>query len=136
MGFKKMEDDGVLPGPRAVLVSGFDEDSHAILDKFITENGISDFSVIPCREDSVNKLIEEVLGNQSEAKIVTPEKLPPVMLWSGITHQELDQILGNFKTCGLVRPIFATTTESNLKFSVKELLQHLLKEQQQMKKSK
>lgn len=135
MAFKKIDEDGILPGPRAVFVCGYSSISHKILESFLKDQQNSSIEVVPCRDDALDKTIEEVLENQSASEIISQEKLPPVMLWSGISHLELDSILSNFKENGLARPIFATTTTHNLKFSTKELLKHLLDEQKAMREA-
>jgi Domain of unknown function (DUF3783) len=135
MAFKKIEDEGTLPGPRALLISGFSEESHRIMTQFINDKGLLNIKIVPCREDSLDRKISDVLTSESDSPIIPNEKLPPVMLWSGIDHGELDVALGSFQESGLQRPIFATTTEHNLDFTVKELLQHLLSEQKSLRET-
>jgi len=135
MAFKKIDDDGVLPGPRAVFVSGYTQESHQVLLDFLNEKDIEALDLVPCREDDLDKTVGEVLQNQSEGSLISPEKLPPVMLWSGIGHQELDHIIRNFKDNGLPRPIFATTTPHNLDFSIKTLMRHLLEDQREIREA-
>jgi len=135
MAFKKMEENGILPGPRAVLICGNSAASHNSIRNFLKDWGYSDIEVLGCREDFLNNTIEHVLTNPSKAELIQAEKLPPVMLWSGISHKELDSILSRFNETGLARPIFATTTTHNLKFTVKELLRHLLEEQKSMREA-
>ncbi len=135
MSFKKIDDTGVLPGPRALFICGFPEKTETIMAEFLKDNGIEDIAVGLCREDSLLEKISTVLSKKSDYPLIPSEKLPPVMLWSGIEHKELDQSLGNFKDTGLKRPIFATSTEHNLDFTVKELLQHLISEQKSMKEA-
>lgn len=135
MSFKKIDEEGILPGPRVVFVSGYDEQSCRTLDLFLKNTGLSNLKVIPCREDMVDQTVSTVLKNQSVAPLFPPEKLPGVMLWAGISHKELDLILNEFKKSKLKRPIFATTTENNLDFSIKELMRHLLADQKAMGKS-
>lgn len=135
MAFKKIDDTGILPGPRALFICGFPEKTERIMTEFLKDNGILDITVALCREDSLLGKISTVLSKKSDSPLIPSEKLPPVMLWSGIKHKELDHSLGNFNDTGLKRPIFATSTEHNLDFTVKELLQHLISEQRSMKEA-
>lgn len=135
MGFKKIDEKGILPGPRAVFLSGYNEESCTILDTFLKNKGVPEIQVVPCREDVLDNTLGEILKNQSRAALFPPEKLPQVMLWSGISHVELDKILDGFKETELPRPIFATTTEHNLEFPLKTLLRHLLDDQKAMASS-
>lgn len=135
MGFKKIDKDGTLPGPRALFICGFTDNDHQTMRGFLKGKGIEEVDVIPCRQDSLDKKIGSVLQGDSTAAIIEAEKLPPVMLWSGIAHEELDEALGEFQNTGLKRPIFATTTIPNMEFTVKELLQHLISEQRSMREA-
>lgn len=132
MAFRKIDGDGALPGPRAIFYSGYGENLQENLGPYLNERGLEGVSLIPCREDSLNLKVAHVLKDESTAPAISPEKLPRVMLLSGLEHRELEIFLGDFKNTGLVRPIFATTTLPNLDFSVKELLNHLLSEQRSM----
>jgi len=135
MAFKKIEDGGTLPGPRAVFISGFSKESHQTIRDFLKEMGIKNINVVPCREDSINLKVLKVLEYQSESPIIPAEKLPPLMMWSGIDHSELDTVLGSFSETKLQRPIFCTSTEHNLDFTIKELINHLLNEQKAMREA-
>lgn len=135
MAFKKIEDEGLLPGPRALFISGFPQETYHIMTEFFKDKGLSNIKIIPCREDSMNRKISDVLSIESDSPHLPPEKLPPVMLWSGLEHGELDIALGSFQETALKRPIFATTTEHNLDFTVKELLKHLLSEQKSIRET-
>jgi hypothetical protein len=135
MGFKKIDDQGVLPGPRALLMCGFSESEHIALQNHLEQQGLKNIQVQPCRYDSLDQKLEEVLNGRSQRELVEAEKLPPVIVWSGIEHRELDSALQDFTDSGLKRPIFATATEPNLNFTVKELLNHLLSEQKAMREA-
>ena len=135
MAFKKIDEEGILPGPRAVFISGFSSEVHKTVSTFLTEMGIVEIHVIPCREDSINLKVSQVLENQSSSPLIPAEKLPPLMMWSGIAHTELDTILGNFSDTGIPRPIFCTSTEHNLEFTIKKLINHLLNEQKSMREA-
>lgn len=135
MAFKKIDEGGSLPGPRALFYSGFSEETSEILKNYFSGKGLENINIIPCREDSLEAKVSEVLEGGSSAPVIEAEKLPPVMLWSGLAHSELDIALGGFSETGLKRPIFATTTEPNLEFTIKELLRHLISEQKQMREA-
>lgn len=135
MAFKKIKGEGILPGPRAVFISGYTAESHTLLSLYVERIGLLNLEIVPCREDSIDRKIIEVLQNKTAAPLIPAEKLPPVVLWSGISHSELDTALGSFHETGLMRPIFATTTERNLEFTVKELLRHLLNEQKSIREA-
>ncbi|MDA3851065.1 MAG: DUF3783 domain-containing protein [Spirochaetaceae bacterium] len=133
MAFKKIDEQGILPGPRAVFISGYKEDSFPILEGFLKELNILEVTLIPARADHVGLKVSEVLENTSQAELVPAEKLPPVMLWSGISHVELDTLIRRFRENRLPRPIFATTTEANMEFDIRTLIRHLLDDQKEIR---
>ena len=135
MAFRKMEDQGTLPGPRALFICGYREDDLLSMESYLKESGIENIQLVPCRSDSLGMKVEDVLLEKSTGDIIAGDKLPPVMVWAGIAHEELDSTLGDFHKTGLKRPIFATATPSNMSFSVKELLNHLLSEQRSMREA-
>lgn len=135
MGFKKIDDHGVLPGPRALLICGYTENEQISLKNHLKQKGLASISLQPCRVDSLNHKLKDVLKGESKGELIEAEKLPPVIVWSGIEHSELDSALQDFSASGLKRPIFATATEPNLDFTVKELLNHLLSEQKAMREA-
>lgn len=135
MGFKKIEESGTLPGPRTLFICGFPENTGTLMSKYLKNKGLDDINIKLCREDSLSETISQVLSKESVAPVIPHEKLPPVMLWSGIDHNELDTALGDFAETEIPRPIFATTTEHNLNFTVKEFLQHMLSEQKSIREA-
>lgn len=135
MAFKKIDEEGVLPGPRAVFISGYPLESMKTLETFLKEKGLENIKLVQARTDHVGMTVGEVLTGSSTAELVPPEKLPPVMLWSGIAHLELDQIIKTFRENGLPRPIFATTTKGNMSFDIRTLIRHLLEDQREIQKA-
>jgi len=135
MAFRKIDEEGILPGPRAVFISGFSEESFPVLQEFLAAENIEDITLVACRENMLDQTIGQVLEQPSEEALIPADKLPPVMLWSGIAHKELDHIIRNFVKNGLPRPIFATTTPRNLDFTVKTLMRHLLEDQREIREA-
>lgn len=130
-----MEDEGTLPGPRALLICGYSEEERESMESYLSEIHIGDLNMIPYRFDAMEQKVGDVLAGSSQGEIIGAEKLPPVMVWAGIGHDELDRALKGFQSTGLKRPIFATATIPNMDFTVKELLNHLLSEQKSMREA-
>lgn len=135
MAFKKMDSKGKLPGPRAIFFSGFSRETEKTVMKFIDDYGLTNISIIPCRKDSLDKKLYEVLKDTSDEEYIEADQLPQVMLLSGLQFDEVDTFLHNFSETGIPRPIFATTTDANLDFTIKELLRHLLGEQKSLQEA-
>ena len=126
---KMKNDDRTFPGPKLFLVSGYDEGDLETLRTFLDSAGFEDVAVKCCTAEQINDSLENVLNGDTIGEPVGSDRLPCTMLFSGLTPADVKQVMSQFKDCGLQRPIFATTTPTNLTFSLKELLLHLIEEQ-------
>ncbi len=128
--------DRRIPGPSAVLLCGFSvaeaEQVRTALDK--AQTGTE--RLILCTEGMLQKLLAEALEAPVEEEPVPPDRLPRVIVLSGMTERQIELFLGTFGASGLPRPIFATTTEWNLKRKVRDLLVDLLREQRALSGSR
>lgn len=117
-----------IPGPRAVLLCGFSaseaEEVRALLDK--AQTGTE--RLVLCSEGMLRRPLREVLEASVEEDPVLPERLPRVVLLSGMTEGQIQLFLDAFRASRLPRPIFATTTDSNLERNLREILVDLLQE--------
>lgn len=128
--------DRRIPGPSAVLLCGFSvaeaEQVRTVLDKARTGTE----RLILCTEGMLQKLLEEALEGAIEEEPVPPDRLPRVIVLSGMAERQVEPFLETFKASGLPRPIFATATEWNLKRKVRDLLVDLLQEQRALARSR
>lgn len=130
--FQKIEEsDETRLGPAALLVSGFTPEITEKLTTLLQESGMNDHQIVFCTE----KMVKQPLGQALEGgddEPAAPDKLPRVMVLSGMTGGEIQTLLTRYPQSGLPRPIFAAVTEANLEFPVGKLIMELLKEQRQM----
>lgn len=124
-----MDNNKILPGEKALFLSGFAETELDSLKSFFSDFDIDKF--VLCSKSMLEMKIKDVFNVKENP--IPKENLPRVMLISGIQFSKVHEILSSFKKSGLERPIFATTTEHNLEFTAKELLLHLLEEQKMMR---
>lgn len=128
--------DRRIPGPSAVLLCGFSvaeaEQVRTVLDK--AQTGTE--RLILCTEGMLQKHLEEALEGTMEEVPLAPDRLPRVIVLSGMTERQIEPFLETFKASGLPRPIFATATEWNLKRKVRDLLVDLLQEQRALSRSR
>ena len=128
--FQKMNnDDRTFPGPKLFLVSGYDTDALKTLRSFLNSMGYEDVAVKFCTAEQINDTLENVLTGDTIGEPVGSDRLPCTMLFSGLTPRDVKRVMGAFRESGLQRPIFATTTPTNLEFTLKTLLLHLIEEQ-------
>ncbi len=116
-------------GPRAILVSGYPADATAALNELLAHIGAADAPLVFCAEAMLPMSLADALARPDLGPPVPPEKLPPVMVLSGLTGRELHSFLEHFAQTGLRRPIFASATETNLTYTVRQLLAALWQEQ-------
>ncbi len=121
----------ILPGPKAVFVSGLPHDLEMKILPLLTETGVSDIRIVFCTAGMMEATLLDALEKEFSETAVGEDKLPPVMVFSGISFDEVQAIVSGYKNTGLPRPIFATTTVHNLNFTVKELIMHLLEERRE-----
>lgn len=128
--FEKMTDAvRPFPGPELFLVSGYEREEIKQLTAFLQSIGYPNAAVKFCTEAQLNDTLESVLNEPPAGEPAGKGKLPNTMVFSGMTRADVQTVISRFKECGLPRPIFATTTPSNLSFKVRELLRHLIEEQ-------
>jgi hypothetical protein len=123
------DDSRTLPGPKAFFISGYGPEQLAAVRTFPDSLNYRDIPLRPCTEPQINGTLEEALSAESPDEPLGQGKLPHVLILSGLTFSDVQNIMKNFNGCPVPRPIFGTTTPSNLPFTVKELLLHLLEEQ-------
>ena len=134
MSMKKVDRTGSLPGPKAVVLSGFnDNDTTAIKHLFGEEQKAVAF--VSLTRPMLERTLLEVLSNKPDSLTPLNEKeVPQVIILSGVSMELVHQILDNLRNSQIKRPIIATTTEHNLSFTLKELLSHLLEEMKEFSK--
>ena len=134
MSMKKVDRTGTLPGPKAVVLSGFnDSDTTAIKHLFGLEQ--KEISFVRLTKPMLERTLLEVLSTKPDLLPPLNEKeVPQVMILSGVSMELVHQVLDNLRNSQIKRPIIATTTEHNLSFTLKELLSHLLEEMKEFAK--
>ncbi|MBN2672791.1 MAG: DUF3783 domain-containing protein [Deltaproteobacteria bacterium] len=116
------------PGPNVFFVSGYTQAEADTLQEFLHLLGYENVPVKACTLDQLDTRLNTVLTEETETAPVGEGKLPHAMIFSGMTANDVQLVMRRFSECSLPRPIFATTTPTNLDFTVKELLKHLLAE--------
>ena len=122
-------DERLLPGPRAFLVSGYGTDALGTLSAFLETLGYTDVPIKPCTSAQIDDTVQSVLESDTAGPPAGEGKLPNVMVFSGVTRQDVQAVMGRFSESGLPRPIFAVATPTSLGFTAKTLLLHLLEEE-------
>lgn len=117
-----------IPGPSAVLLCGFVVAEAMEVRALLDRAGIQTDRVILCSEGMLRKSLREALEAPGSEEPVPPDRLPRVMIFSGMKERQIGLFLDTFRSSGLPRPIFATATDWNLQRPVRDVLLDLLKE--------
>lgn len=122
--FKKMEaTDQRMFGPRALLLSGFDEAERGHVELMLLAS-IADLPLI-----WVNSLVGgQTLLKLSEGGCLAEEPgsdLPRAVVFSGVTERELHEIMALYKKLELPRPLWAALTETSQHWPFRELVREL-----------
>lgn len=135
--FKRIDqDEGAPLGPLALLVCGFSPEDSRRLSSLLGMIDAPEHRVILCTEPMLVQSVGEALTTTEESPPVAPDKLPRVVVLSGMTGAQVRVFLDQYASTQLPRPIFATVTHSNLEFKVRDLLIELLKEHRAMSERK
>ncbi|MBN2529204.1 MAG: DUF3783 domain-containing protein [Deltaproteobacteria bacterium] len=118
-----------FPGPRLFLVSGYDTEDINTLAAYLQSIGYSGVKVKGCAATQIEETLETVLHSDIDETPAGRGQLPNTMIFSGMMPSDVQRVMRTFSQCGLQRPIFATTTPTNLSYTMKKLLLHLLEEQ-------
>lgn len=123
-------------GPRATLLTGFATEEIEPLRDLLDQAGAGDVRMLLCTQGMLNCGLSDALRNPVSELPLPPDKLPRVMVLSGMGGEEIHFLLDNFIHTKLQRPIFATLTPGNTNFIVRDLLAELLREHRAMQAEK
>ena len=131
--FKRIDqDEGAPLGPLALLLCGFSLEESRTLSAYLGTIDSSEHRVVLCTEPMLTQALGQALTTTEEVPPVPPDKLPRVIVLSGMTGAQVRVFLDQYSSTQLSRPIFATATPSNLNFTVRDLLVELLQEHRAM----
>jgi hypothetical protein len=119
---------GAAVGPPAVLLAGFAEAEVAAVRSLLVAIGAPEHRVLRCTASALEQTVEQALGVDPGEDPLPAEKLPRVLLLSGLPDPRVHAALDHWAGIGLPRPLFACATPSNLAFTVKRLLGDLWRE--------
>lgn len=119
-------------GPSAVFLCGYSIEESSRIASLLERIDAPGHRVILCTEPMLGQRLGEALEATEEAPPVPPEKLPRVLVASGLAGPQIRTLLDAYASTQLPRPIFAAVTPSNLAFTVRDLLVELLQEHRAM----
>ena len=121
-------------GPRAILVCGFAPSEQEAMMKLLATIQLTDVPVIFATDTDTKICLGELLTFPGQSGRNTDCDIARAVVLSGITEQELHQILSRYKGAGLPRPLWATLTPVSENWTLSALLEELQKERIAMEK--
>ncbi len=88
------------------------------------------------KESARGSLVEDVVNNPESFKGKKVWHSRKFVLMHNLSNSEIKSVLSVFKSLGLKDVIFATTTETSLKWKLEDLLLELIKEDEYFKNRK
>jgi GNAT superfamily N-acetyltransferase len=125
---ESVTDGTLLAGPFRFMVSGYGSDERGVMNSFLSGLLGKAPGLRPLTLNSLEGSLGALLEGDEAPDPLPADKLPRVLLLSGISYAEVRSVVEHWSGSGLPRPIFATTTARNLHFPVRELLTHLMEE--------
>mgnify|MGYP000870061606 CR=1 FL=1 len=131
--FRKLDDSNQRgPGPRIILIGGFQANEVVLLKEFVDKTFTDKIRLRLCTANMLEKTLGDALSRPVEDNPAPPDKLPRFLLLSGMSNQEIHALINRYGSTGLPRPMFAATTPANMNFMLRQLLLELLQEHKAM----
>lgn len=115
---------------KGILLYGYTENDAQFLQEAISET-ISDQILLKSASNQKERTIKEILDQHTGFSY--QQNQPKIILFFGMDDTDIQCILSDFPG-SINRPIFCGLTEHNINWKFEELIDHLLAEQEMMKK--
>ncbi|OGQ77220.1 MAG: hypothetical protein A2289_24025 [Deltaproteobacteria bacterium RIFOXYA12_FULL_58_15] len=122
-----------LIGPAGILLCGFSRDEAVKVEQLLRLVVLVEHRVVCCTTTMGTWNVDNALQGDDGGELLPIGKVPRVMLLSGLTDAQVGATLDGYGGTGIERPVFAVATETNLSFTVIQLLEELLAERQAMR---
>jgi len=133
--FKEVgESDEPMYGPKAILVCGFTPSEQKTMMNLLETIQLTDVPVIFAKDTDNGICLGELLTLPNQYGRNMDCNIERAVVLSGITEKEFHQILTNYKTTKLPRPLWASLTPFSENWTLSSLLKELKKERIKMEK--
>ena len=116
---------------KVLLVYGFNEEEKSILKKLVMENKIPSFKCID--KSMATNSLEYILCDVDNSKFDGELPEEKVVLFNSCKDKEVTKAISAIKENISMDVIFAMVTETSVKWSFKDLLEHLIEEREWFK---
>ena len=120
-------------GPRGLLVCGYLEEERTDFLQLIEQIGLSGIRVVFASTHDLGTSVGDLLTRENKIGFEYPSDMPRAVVMSGLTQNELHQLLAAYRKEGFLRQIWATLTPVSEKWPLENLLKELQAENKAMK---
>jgi len=132
-GFEKIEhSDSRLFGPRKLLLCGFSDQAQEKFTALLEMIGIEDLPVVWVLDQQAEMTLQELIGLPSGAGVCQSSTLPRAIVVSGITENELHQLMSACRKTGMKQALWAALTPTSSTWRLRRLLAELSAEKAAM----
>jgi hypothetical protein len=122
-----------LYGPRKLLICGFTPEGQTAVDDVIAAAAIQELPLIYARSSDLEILMADILSQVENTGRDEASRMPAAIIMSGITENELHQLISSYRHVGMPEPLWATLTPTSESWTLRQLLTELSAERQAMK---
>ncbi len=110
-----------------ILLYGYDKNQAKVLHNHLEQLMDTEIQLISA-SGRENDVVESIISEECQGEF--HEGIPKVLMFLGFSDAAINQVLDGFSTFhDITLPIFCGLTESNIKWPMKQLLDHLIEEQ-------
>lgn len=121
-------------GPRGLLVCGYAEEERSKFLDFISKINMDEIPVIFAVNEDIEKTLGALFNHDHKSDITGPSELPRAVIMSGLSQNELHELMGAYREAGFISQIWASLTPTSETWTLKALLIELLQEAKAMQK--
>jgi len=134
--FKKVEaSDEPMHGTRAMLVCGHAEVEQHAIRLLLNRMGLENLPVVSVGNDDGERTLTDLVGRPDGSGLGEPSDMERAVVLSGITQNELHEIMPAYRTLELPRTLWAVMTPSSEKWPIRTLIEELGAERQALREA-
>jgi Domain of unknown function (DUF3783) len=122
-----------LYGPRKLLICGLTPEGQTAFDDVITTAAIQELPLVYARSSDLEIPMADILAYMENTGRDELSRMPAAIIMSGITENELHQLISSYRKVGMPEPLWATLTPTSENWTLRQLLTELSAERQAMK---
>ena len=128
-GFEKIGRSGTcLFGPRKLLLCGFGPEAQEKFKALLEMLGLSRLALVWLSQDQSEERIGNLVKLADGSGRAQPSNLPRAVIVSGITQDELHQLMSGCRNAGMKQALWAALTPTSVQWPLKHLLAELAAE--------